>query len=102
MADNREPSKAMGNVNSYVGGAIATVGDATGIESLSQSGHEQQAKGDAEYAAAQVQGYAEGTADRIGGKIDRVVGAVTGDQAKEAEGAATEAKGKAQQQLNSS
>lgn len=86
-----------GNINSVVGGVTQTIGDATGIQSLSQSGAEQKAQGDAEHAAATAQGYVEGTADRIGGKIDRVVGAVTGDQAKEAEGLKNEQKGKAQQ-----
>lgn len=74
-----------------------TVGDATGIQSLSQSGAEQKSRGDAEHAAATAQAYAEATVDRVGGKIDRVVGAVTGDQAKEAEGLKNEQKGKAQQ-----
>ncbi|GAA5976388.1 hypothetical protein JCM11641_005998 [Rhodosporidiobolus odoratus] len=92
--------QVMGNVNSLAGTAKATVGDAIGIASLSQSGNEQRAAGNAEYKAAQVQGYAEGTADRLGGKIDRVVGAVTGDKEKEASGAAQEEKGKAQQAVN--
>ncbi|GAA5862684.1 hypothetical protein JCM1840_002640 [Sporobolomyces johnsonii] len=90
----------MGNINSMVGAAKATVGDATGFTSLSQAGNEQKASGDAEYKAAQVNGYAAGTADRLGGKIDRVVGAVTGDSAKEAQGVKTEQSGKAQQELN--
>ncbi|GAA5850112.1 hypothetical protein JCM5353_001677 [Sporobolomyces roseus] len=102
MADQREPSKVYGNINSVAGGITQTIGDATGIQSLSQSGAEQKAQGDAEHAAATAQGYVEGTADRVGGKIDRVVGAVTGDQAKEAEGLKNETKGKAQQAANSS
>ncbi|GAA5934332.1 CsbD family protein [Sporobolomyces koalae] len=90
-----------GNINSVVGGITQSIGDATGIQSLSQSGAEQKASGDAEHAAATAQGYVEGTADRLGGKVDRVVGAVTGDKAKEADGLATEQKGKAQQAANS-
>ncbi|GAA5874404.1 hypothetical protein JCM8547_005389 [Rhodosporidiobolus lusitaniae] len=100
LPDQREPSKVLGNVNSVVGSAKAAVGDATGIASLSQSGNEQRAMGQAEYKAAQVQGYAEGTADRLGGKFDRVVGAVTGDKEQEAKGLAQEQKGKAQQEIN--
>ncbi|GAA6020904.1 hypothetical protein JCM11491_000060 [Sporobolomyces phaffii] len=101
MADQREPSKVYGNINSVVGGVTQSIGDATGIQSLSHSGAEQKASGDAEHAAATAQGYAEGTVDRVGGKIDRVVGAVTGDQAKEAQGIVNENKGKAQQAANS-
>lgn len=87
----------LGNVNTLVGSAKTAVGDATGIASLSQSGNEQQAMGNAEHKAATAQGYAEGTADRISGKIDRVAGALTGDKEKEAAGLAEEEKGKAQQ-----
>ncbi|GAA5893946.1 hypothetical protein JCM6882_003135 [Rhodosporidiobolus microsporus] len=93
-------SQTMGNLNSAVGTAKAAVGDATGLSSLSQAGNEQRAAGNAEYKAAQVEGYAEGTADRLGGKFDRVVGAVTGDKEREASGVAQEEKGKAQQSLN--
>ncbi|GJN92907.1 hypothetical protein Rhopal_005948-T1 [Rhodotorula paludigena] len=101
MSASNEPSKANANYNSTVGSIKATVGDVTGITSLSQSGNEQRAAGDAEYKLAQAEGYGQGTADRIGGKIDRVVGAATGDKAKEAQGLAQEEKGKAQQAANS-
>ncbi|GAA5999208.1 CsbD family protein [Rhodotorula paludigena] len=97
MSASNEPSKANANYDSTVGSIKATVGDVTGITSLSQSGNEQRAAGDAEYKLAQAEGYGQGTADRIGGKIDRVVGAATGDKAKEAQGLAQEEKGKAQQ-----
>lgn len=46
---------------------------------------------------AQAQEYATGTADRLEGKMDRVLGAVTGDKEQEAKGFAQEEKGKAQQ-----
>ena len=58
----------------------------TGAESWQQSGREEHAKGEAEYKAAQAKGYAEGTMDRMGGKKDAVIGALTGDRQQEASG----------------
>jgi hypothetical protein len=40
-----------------------------------------------------VTGYAEGTADKLGGKIDNVIGSVTGDKEKQLKGSAREEKG---------
>jgi uncharacterized protein YjbJ (UPF0337 family) len=58
----------------------------TGSSSWQQSGKMEHAEGEAEYKAAQAQGYAEGTMDRLGGKKDSIVGAVTGDKKQQAEG----------------
>ena len=58
----------------------------TGSESWQQSGRDEHAQGEAEYKAAQAKGYAEGTMDRLGGKKDAVVGAVTGDREQEVSG----------------
>ena len=65
---------------------METIGDLTGAQSWSTSGKEEHAQGQAEYNAAQAKGYVEGTVDRIGGKIDTVVGAATGDRQQELSG----------------
>lgn len=58
----------------------------TGLESWQTSGRDEHAQGEAEYKAAQAKGYVEGAADRLGGKKDAVVGALTGDRQQEASG----------------
>ena len=68
------------------GTAVETIGNLTGAQSWQQSGKEEHAQGEAEYKAAQAKGYAEGTIDRLGGKKDAIVGAVTGDRQQEASG----------------
>ena len=69
------------------GSAVETVGNLTGSQDWAQSGKQEHAQGEAEYNAAQAKGYVEGTKDRIGGRKDAVVGAVTGDRQQEAQGA---------------
>ncbi len=68
------------------GTLVENVGNLTGSTAWQQSGKEEHVAGEAEYNAAQAKGYAEGTVDRLTGKKDAVVGAVTGDRAQEISG----------------
>lgn len=58
----------------------------TGSQSWQRAGAEEHAQGEREYNAAQAQGYAEGTKDRVGGRKDAVFGAITSDREQEARG----------------
>ncbi len=82
----RASSKTTGQYHSLKGNVVEAVGNLTGADSWTQSGKEEHAEGETEYKAAQAKGYAEGTKDRLAGKKDTVVGAVTGDREQEATG----------------
>ncbi|KAK7692939.1 hypothetical protein QCA50_004580 [Cerrena zonata] len=95
-----EPNKTTGQYHSTKGNVVETIGNLTGLQSWQQSGKEEHAQGETEYKAAQAKGYAEGVTDRVGGKKDAVVGALSGDRQQEAAGNIRHDKGEAQQNLN--
>ena len=63
------------------------VGDYTGATAWKTSGQQEHLAGEREINEAQAQAFAQGMADRAEGKIDAVVGAVTGDRQREISGA---------------
>ncbi|KAH9916303.1 uncharacterized protein BXZ73DRAFT_105931 [Epithele typhae] len=103
MSFNNEssgPNKTTGQFHSTKGTAVETIGSLTGWDNWTQAGKEEHARGEGEYRAAQAQGYVEGAADRVGGRKDAIVGAVSGDREREASGNMRRDKGEAQQSIN--
>lgn len=65
---------------------LLQVGHMTGATSWQKSGRDEHMAGEAEIQAAEAEAYLQGTIDRAQGKLDAVVGAVTGDRERQMEG----------------
>lgn len=81
-----EPSQYSGQYHSVKGTLVETVGNVTGLQSWTQSGRQEHDSGEAEVTAARAQNYVEGVSDRVEGKKDSIVGAVTGDKQQQFSG----------------
>jgi uncharacterized protein YjbJ (UPF0337 family) len=79
-------AKPSGQFHSAKGTIKESLGNVFGSTNLQKKGKNEHAAGEAEYNAARDRGYAEGTVDRVTGKKDQVVGAVSGDESQEASG----------------
>ncbi|KAH8923204.1 hypothetical protein BT69DRAFT_1350294 [Atractiella rhizophila] len=99
--NNKNPSKFNAQVNQTIGGVKETVGHTLNLHNLAQSGTEQRHRGEAEKEAAKAKGYAEGTGDRVTGKKDNIVGALTNDRDQQMSGQARADKGEVKQNVNS-
>ena len=79
-------SKTSGQFHSAKGATVESIGSLIGSRDWQKSGQQEHRVGEAEYKAAQAQGYVEGVTDRLAGKTDIIVGAVTGDKTQQTEG----------------
>eukprot|EP00299_Pterocystis_sp_00344_P000857 c10450_g1_i1.p3 GENE.c10450_g1_i1~~c10450_g1_i1.p3 ORF type:complete len:113 (-),score=15.58 c10450_g1_i1:77-382(-) len=100
MSSTGDHSKASGQTNSILGNIQETLGNLVGSNDTAKDGAKRHAEGEGEYKAAQTEGWVEGVGDRVSGKKDAVVGAVTGDKTQQTSGNAQHEKGQAQQKLN--
>ena len=82
----KRASKTTGQFHSAKGTVVEAVGNLTGSTAWQQSGKEEHARGEIEVKGAETQNYVEGGVDRLTGKKDAVVGAVTGDRQQELAG----------------
>ncbi|ETW82303.1 hypothetical protein HETIRDRAFT_427367 [Heterobasidion irregulare TC 32-1] len=85
-AAGNNASDMTGQYHSIKGNIVELVGNYTGATAWKTSGQQEHLAGEREINEAQAQAFAQGMADRAEGKIDAVVGAVTGDRQREISG----------------
>ncbi|KAL9710104.1 hypothetical protein Ac2012v2_006400 [Leucoagaricus gongylophorus] len=95
-----DPSKTSGQFHASKGGMKETLGNMMGSTTLQQHGQEEHAAGQAEENQAKTQGYVEGLKDRVAGAKDSMLGSMTGDKSKQAQGNLRRDKGETQQDTN--
>jgi uncharacterized protein YjbJ (UPF0337 family) len=79
-------SQTTGQYHSVKGTVVETIGDLTGSTDWQQSGRKEHTSGEAEYNEARAKDYVDGATDRLTGKKEAVLGAVTGDRQREISG----------------
>jgi len=95
-----QPSQTTGQYHSTKGTVVETIGNLTGSTDWQQSGRKEHASGEAEYNAARAKDYVDGATDRLTGKKEAILGAVTDDRQREISGNVQHDKGRVQQQAN--
>ncbi|KIY69565.1 hypothetical protein CYLTODRAFT_420632 [Cylindrobasidium torrendii FP15055 ss-10] len=100
-APQSTPSKLRGQYHSVRGTLFEAIGDALGWSSWSNSGRDEHRSGEAEIQAAEAKEFVQGAVDRFEGRKESVLGSILGDKARQTQGNAQEAKGKAAQRASS-
>ncbi|KAI9228756.1 MAG: putative cruciform DNA binding protein [Piptocephalis tieghemiana] len=100
MSSESEQSKMSANATWAKGQVKSTIGSVIGNEQMRTEGDADIAKGNADYKAAQAQGYVEGAKNDVKGNIKDTVNRVIGDDAGQAEGKAQQSLGQAQKEAN--
>ncbi|ORX91917.1 hypothetical protein K493DRAFT_316956 [Basidiobolus meristosporus CBS 931.73] len=93
--------KVNANIKYTTGYVQETAGSVLGNEQMQAEGAAKQAQADAEYKAAQAQGYAQGAGEKLKGNVKDTVGSAIGNEQMQAEGKAGATKGEARMNLNS-
>ncbi|KAF9975845.1 hypothetical protein BGZ65_008072 [Modicella reniformis] len=91
--------KLSNTVNSYIGGAKQTVGDAIGNPTMAGEGAAQKTQAEVAQQAADAKAHAEGVGNTVQGKLQKATGSLTGNTSLEAKGHANVAKGEIQKNV---